>query len=112
MNPPLFRKCEVAAGLLGLLAGAVALAVLLAFAGCKPPPPVCPANLPPPPCLLSPPPVPAPLTLLGPDKGCPAAFVGCLTVDDGVALDRRLRSSSAWEQEAWMRCGPTPAAKP
>lgn len=44
--------------------------------------------------------------LLGPEQGCPAAFVACLDVDGGLALVHGLEASRSWEREAWVRCGP------
>lgn len=98
-----------------LALGSVALYLLVALivcllAGCpRPVPPVVatPAAAP---CLVEPPPVPAPLSLSGPDAGCPPQWVGCLGVEAGLALEGRLRASSRWEREAWARCGARTAA--
>lgn len=50
------------------------------------------------------------MVVLGPAQGCPGAFVGCLDVDGGLALEHNLRASKRWQNEAWVRCGPTPDA--
>jgi len=64
-----------------------------------------PTPAPQPVCRLTPPPKPEPVTVAGPDEGCPSSFVGCLDVDGGLALERRLRASQRWEAEAWALCG-------
>lgn len=55
-------------------------------------------------CLKEPPPTPLPVSLIGPEAGCPAAFVGCLDLDGGLAMERNLRASRRWQAEAWTRC--------
>jgi len=61
-------------------------------------------------CLHEQPPQRAPVSLAGPEAGCPASFVGCLGVDDALKLEHNEREALRWEREAWQRCGPLPDA--
>lgn len=62
-------------------------------------------------CLSEAPPELEPVNLDGP-PGCPDRYVGCLSLDAGLALERNLRTSLHWEREAWVRCGPMPKPPP
>lgn len=57
-------------------------------------------------CLQRPPPAGRILRLASTEAGCPLSFIGCLTIDDSIALEERLRASREWAAEAWARCGP------
>ena len=59
-------------------------------------------------CLTEAPPSREPVTLDGPERGCPDKFVGCIDVDNALRLESNERGSRRWQQEAWTRCGPPP----
>lgn len=87
---------------------AVALSASPGIVGCcrVPVVPPCPQCEPVKACLVSPPPKATPVELVV--KDCPPSYVGCLTVDGGLALEKNIRESRLWQQEAWLRCGPLP----
>jgi hypothetical protein len=91
------------------LAMAIALAALAAaitatVTGCRRPEPAEPRVLVvKEPCLASPPPGPiAPEAVAGPEHGCPAEFIGCIT----PALFVWIEEARVWMRSAWNACSP------
>lgn len=55
-------------------------------------------------CLTVLPPEERKVELVGPEAGCPPQFVGCLTVDGGLALEHNIKGYRRFAKEAVLRC--------
>ena len=56
-------------------------------------------------CLDTPAPRPEPITLAGPDEGCPDAFELCAGPEAARRIETYLRSAQRWIEQAEIACG-------
>ena len=55
-------------------------------------------------CIDQPAPVTEPITLAGPEDGCPAEFEFCASPDAAGSIDRYLRATEKWMRQTVIAC--------